>query len=56
MQTKGVESVSSAVRNLEEWSAMIDHESFVDAVCDEFAKTYKNGRREVKVRLHSQEI
>jgi len=48
IETKGVLSVSSAVRNLEDWSANINHESFVEAVADEFAATYKSGRKLVQ--------
>jgi len=41
MTSRAVKSVSSPVRNLEEWSARIDHESFVRGVVQEFAGFYK---------------
>jgi lipoate-protein ligase A len=49
MIAKGVASVSSAVRNLRDWSTTIDHEEFVEAVVDEFTRTY-GGDGLVKVR------
>lgn len=48
MVTKGVASVSSPVRNLREWSKTLNHDSFVDAVSAEFAKTY-DGPLTIKV-------
>jgi lipoate---protein ligase len=38
--TKGVPSVSSPVRNLVQWNREFGHEKFVQAVTDEFKKTY----------------
>lgn len=43
MVTKGVDSVPSAVRNLTHFSSSITHESFVDAVSEEFRKVYGGG-------------
>ena len=38
MVSKGVASVPSPVRNLEEWSSLIDHDSFARAVVGEFVE------------------
>ena len=38
MVSKGVASVPSPVRNLEEWSSLIDHDSFARAVVGEFVQ------------------
>ena len=43
IQSKGVASVSSPVRNLEEWSALIDHESFVEEVAGAFLEDFADG-------------
>ncbi|KAG6861965.1 hypothetical protein C0995_009149 [Termitomyces sp. Mi166 len=40
MVTKGVASVRSPVCNLQQFSAIITHDSFTDAVIDEFRKEY----------------
>lgn len=52
MVTKGVASVSSPVRNLSEWSDLIDHDAFVEAVVDEFRVVY-GGSPEVQVSVLS---
>lgn len=44
--TKGVESVRSPVQNLRKWAPAMTHETFVDAVTQEFQKTY-NGSQDV---------
>lgn len=46
MTSKGVESVPSPVRNLREWDPYLDHQSFFDAVADQFIHVY-GGRKEV---------
>ena len=38
MVSKGVASVPSPVRNLEDWSSLIDHDSFARAVIGEFVQ------------------
>ena len=38
MVSKGVASVPSPVRNLEEWSSLIDHDAFARAVIGEFVQ------------------
>lgn len=44
--------MSSPVRNLREWSEGIGHEVFVQAVTDEFKRTYADGRHlEVQVSV-----
>jgi hypothetical protein len=52
MQTKGVVSVPSQVRNLEEWSALIDHDAFIGGVGTEFASDYgvSNDPHQVRAR------
>ncbi|KAG8956763.1 Biotin/lipoate A/B protein ligase [Tulasnella sp. 424] len=44
--TKGVESVRSPVQNLRKWAPNLTHEDFVDAVSQEFQKTY-NGSQDI---------
>ncbi|KIO31047.1 hypothetical protein M407DRAFT_68553 [Tulasnella calospora MUT 4182] len=44
--TKGVESVRSPVQNLRRWAPNLTHEAFVDAVAQEFQKTY-NGSQDI---------
>lgn len=39
---KSVASVSSPVQNLEHWSANIDHDSFVEAATERFARQYES--------------
>lgn len=48
MISKGVESVSSPVRNLREWDPLLDHQSFFSAVADQFIHVY-GGEKEVKL-------
>lgn len=40
MVSKGVESVPSPVRNLREWDPFLDHQSFFDAVAEQFIHVY----------------
>lgn len=47
MTSKGVESVPSPVRNLREWDPYLDHQSFFDAVADQFIHVYGGDRKEV---------
>jgi lipoate-protein ligase A len=55
IESKSIASVSSPVRNLEEWSAMIDHDSFVEAVCQAFAR--ENGIPDEQVKtLDAEEL
>ena len=50
--TKGVESVPSTVRNLKEWSRLIDHESFIESVIAQFGSLYEaNGPVVARVSL-----
>lgn len=49
MVTKGVASVPSPVRNLSETSKDVDHERFVEAVAEQFARKY-GVSNEVQVR------
>lgn len=49
MISKGVESVPSPVRNLREWDSFLDHQSFFEAVSDQFIQVY--GGKEKNVHL-----
>lgn len=40
MDTRGVASVRSPVRNLQQYGASVSHEKFVEAVIDSFRKEY----------------
>ena len=40
MVSKGVESVPSPVRNLTEWDSLLDHDTFIEAVSEQFGKVY----------------
>ena len=40
METKGVASVRSPVRNLQQFNAEVTHEAFVDAVVSAFREHY----------------
>ena len=42
-----MKSVPSPVRNLREWNSLLDHQSFFDAVTDQFLRTY-GGRKHVQ--------
>lgn len=44
MVSKGVESVPSPVRNLREWDSFLDHDSFFQAVADQFTHVYGGDR------------
>lgn len=46
MTSKGVESVSSPVKNLCEWDPLLTHDAFVGAVADQFTSVY-GGERQV---------
>lgn len=48
MVSKGVESVPSPVRNLRDWDSFLDHQSFFDAVADQFVHVY-GGRKSVNL-------
>lgn len=45
--SKGVDSVSSPVRNLRDWDACLTHQSFLDAVADQFIHVY-GGQKSIK--------
>ena len=47
MVSKGVESVSSPVKNLREWDALLTHDAFFDAVAHQFTSVY-GGERQVQ--------
>jgi len=48
MVSKGVESVPSPVRNLREWDFFLDHQSFFEAVADQFIHVY-GGKKNINL-------